>query len=86
MNEEKRFTLNNDTYASNPGKIKFEPLVWFLHRKLNVLALFTLLLLTIFLSVKINYLFLFFSLLMIVVNAFYWVEQMYYKQSMNGIS
>ena len=72
--EKKAFTLDNTTTASNPGDIKFEPLVWFLHRKFTVSVFVALLTLTLWLSVKVSYFLLFFSALMIYVNAYYWVR------------
>lgn len=74
MEEKKRFTLNNDTTASNPGRIKFEPLVWFLHRKLNVSLLIILLAASLLLSAKVSWWFLILSILLILINAFYWVK------------
>lgn len=74
MKEEKRFTLDNNTTASNPGRIKFEPLTWFLHRKLSVLLLIALLVASLALSVKISYWLLILSILLIFLNALYWVK------------
>lgn len=74
MKEKKKFTLDNSTVASNPGKIQFDYLVWLQHKPGVALFLFFLLVLFLILSMLSHAFFFVGVLSMIFINAFYWVR------------
>ncbi|SMF46830.1 Protein of unknown function [Alteromonadaceae bacterium Bs31] len=74
MDREKRFTLDNNTSASNPGEINFSPFVWFLHKPINVSLVFLTLAIALIAAIKVNLWFLLLVALAVGVNSFYWVR------------
>lgn len=74
MNDKKKLTLDNATVASNPGEIKFEPLVWFCHNQKSALIVSSLLIAPLILAFIISHWFFILAALMCLVNIFYWIR------------
>lgn len=74
MSDRKKYTLDNSTEASNPGKIEFNHLVWFRHKTISVLILFSFIPIFAFLSFKFSYFFIIGLAIAALINLFYWVR------------
>lgn len=74
MNNNKKYTLDNNTTASNPGVIILNPLVWAKYNIKNVTLLFTSLLVSVLLSVFISYYLLIFVIISVLINTYYWLR------------
>jgi len=76
MEEErqKRITISNETIASNPGEINFNPFVWFKHKTTTILLLFSTIHLAIVLTVSVSNYFLILAIIAIAINALYWIR------------
>ena len=70
----KKITLDTNTYASNPGKISFKPLVWVRHDLANVLTYILPLLLSVFFSLFHSYFWLLIVLPLLLLNFYYWIS------------
>lgn len=70
--DERSWTLDNTTVASNPGGIKVEPLIWLRNDPFWPSVWFLLLLVSTFISVKYGAGFLLFVGLFVAANIFYW--------------
>lgn len=71
----KNFTVDNDSWASNPGNTNLNPLIWFTHDFKNILGLTTLLGLSVFLTIKISGWFSILGILLLAINIFYWLRK-----------
>ncbi len=74
MNSDKKITLNNDTYASNPGKVEFNKRVWLKHFFLVPFLIVLSIITSIILMVMVS---LYFSILVFVtifIHEIYWVK------------
>lgn len=71
---EKSYTVDNNTYASNPGNAILKPLVWMKYNFFIVFILSLSVLLSIFLII-ISRWFLILPILLLKVNHFYWLRQ-----------
>lgn len=74
MDRKKKFTLSADSVASNPGKIKFNPFIWLLHKPKNVSLVFLILVIAVVLTINISLWFFLLVLLAVFINSVYWVK------------
>ena len=75
MNNEKTYTVDNNTFATNPGNVILNPLVWIKYNILTPLILTTSLIFSIWLTISISFWFFIISGLFIGINLFYWRRQ-----------
>lgn len=75
MKNKKKLTLNNQTEASNPGDVTFDPLNWFKYDKKKILSLKFQLLVPTYLTFMQNYWFFAFALAMLFFNVYYWISK-----------
>lgn len=85
--ERKTLTLDDETQASNPGKIKFDPWIWLKYDTKKIVLLTSTLLISLFLVIKFSYYFVVIFLIALVVNFYYWFskKEHFYADSNGGI-
>lgn len=74
MGNNKKYTLDNNTKASNPGEIVFDYWIWLRHNTLPAIAFFSFLPIFIVLSIKFSFWFLIGLAISVLINLFYWIR------------
>ena len=72
---EKNFTVDNDTFASNPGNANLNPFIWFIHNYQIVSILGASFIISLFLVFKISLWFIIILSLSLIINIFYWLRK-----------
>lgn len=72
---EKTFTVDNETFASNPGNAKLNPWVWTKSNLIEVGVLFFALLVSLFLTIGASYGFAFMTAVVIFYHVYYWTNK-----------
>lgn len=88
MNNEKIYTVDDNTFATNPGNVILKPLVWIKYNFVTTSMLMISLILSIWLTISVSSWFFIIALLSIAVNLFYWKrkkEHFRYGDSNGGI-
>jgi hypothetical protein len=75
MSKDKKVTLDNNTYASNPGNIDFNNLVWLRYYFKIPFLIFLSLIASLLLMLMYSYYFSIMLLVTIVIHEFYWIRQ-----------
>ena len=71
----KNYTVDNNTWASNPGNANLNPFIWFIHDFKRILILNCLFGISIFLTIKVSGWFSILVILLLVINGFYWLRK-----------
>lgn len=69
------FTVDNSTFASNPGNAKLDKWVWFRHHKIAVGSLVLLLVCSILATMVIDTVYLFVIVVAVIINLYYWTNK-----------
>lgn len=77
----KNYTVDNNTYASNPGNATLNPLVWVFHDWKRVGTMSLLLIVSVLLSTQVSQWFMILMIVLFAVNLAYWVRQKEHFQS-----
>lgn len=77
----KNYTISDDTYATNPGNSKINPLVWMRYDVINILRIHLPIFIIIFLSLQVSYVFIFVGIPILYKIIFYWIRQKEHFQS-----
>ena len=75
MNKEKKYIIDDSTFASNPGKIIFNPFVWIKYNFSTTIVLLISLILSIWLTFGVSFWFFTVLLIALVHNLLYWREK-----------
>ena len=71
----KNYTVDNDTWASNPGNAKLAPLTWFIHDWKTIVFLCAVLIFSINLTLNLSIWFIFLSIIILTIKVFYWIRK-----------
>ncbi len=70
----KKYTLDNNTVASNPGKINFKQFVWMKYNYKFVLIIIPMFLLSIYVAVSYSKYFYVVTVILVLINELYWLR------------
>ncbi len=87
MDPGKKYTLDNSTTPSNPGKITLNPFVWTKYNPVPVGILTALLLLSLVLATRVSLWFVLVFIFFLIINIFYWLryKELFQADSNGGI-
>lgn len=71
----KNLTVNNKTWASNPGNAQLKPFIWLHHDLKRILIMSALLILSVWLSLYVSVGFVILAFLLLLANLFYWIRK-----------